>query len=104
MIQLGGNKKIYQYYGKPEFTEFNGFIESSKKNKAPRYYRSSYIPPNNHELDVMFVSSKTFEKEVIQSDKNVVVFFYPGSQNCEECVKLLSQFQNNSEILNPRYH
>ena len=68
-----------------------------ENKKIKPYIKSSDVPKENNE-DVFVLVGKTFEKEVINNNKDVIVLFYSPlckhlTQNCKELL------QNYSDVI-----
>lgn len=72
------------------------FIQDWNDNKLKSYVKSEEIPKNNDD-DVHIVVGQTFEKEVINNDKDVIILFY--SPWCFNCKALLPKYQEMAKIL-----
>ena len=72
------------------------FIEDWENNKIKSYVKSSEIPKVNDE-DVFILVGNTFEKEVINNNKDVMVLFY--SPLCFHCKALIPKYEEIAKKL-----
>ena len=72
------------------------FINDWENKKVKRYLKSGEEPKENNR-DVFIVVSKTFEKEVINNDKDVLLLFYDPS--CEECKEFYLKYEEVAKKL-----
>ena len=93
---------LKKYKMEDELNEDNilKFIDNWKNKKLKSYIKSSEIPENNNG-DVLIVVGKTFEKEVINNDKDVMVLFY--SPLClhlyYDCKDIIAKYTEIAKIL-----
>lgn len=93
LIVVMKNKQEERYIHKGPFTgkTMKQFFLDWKKGKAKRSYKSEEIPVSNPG-PVFKVVGKSFDKEVIQSDKNVLVKFYaPWCRHCQHLAPIYEQ-------------
>ena len=93
------NKKYMKKYKmEGELNERNilKFIEDWENNKIKSYVKSSEIPKVNDE-DVFILVGNTFEKEVINNNKDVMVLFY--SPLCFHCKALIPKYEEIAKKL-----
>ena len=72
------------------------FVNDWENKKIKSYVKSSEEPKNNSG-DVLIVVGTTYEKEVINNDKDVVILFY--SPLCYRCKALLPKYEIVAEKL-----
>ena len=72
------------------------FINDWENKKVKRYLKSGEEPKENNG-DVFIVVSKTFEKEVINNDKDILLLFYDPS--CEECKEFYLKYEEVAKKL-----
>ena len=80
------------------------FINQFKKGKLTPYIRSEPVPKNN-KGDVVKLVGSTYKKEVIENDKDVLVYFL--SSKCKECKEFEPELEklakklkkNNSKLV-----
>ena len=93
---------LKKYKMEDELNEDNilKFIDNWKNKRLKSYIKSSEIPENNNG-DVLIVVGKTFEKEVINNDKDVMVLFY--SPLClhlyYDCKDIIAKYTEIAKIL-----
>ena len=81
------------------------FIDDWENKRIKSYIKSTEVPEKNDE-DVFILVGKTFEKEVINNNKDVVVLFYSPlckhlTQNCKELLQNYSDVAKKLKKLNP---
>ena len=73
--KMGDYLKKYKMEGELNESNILKFIDDWENNRLKSYIKSAEIPDANNE-DVLVVVGKTFEKEVINNDKDVMLLFY----------------------------
>jgi protein disulfide-isomerase A1 len=98
---------LKKYKMEKELNEENimEFITDWENKKIKPYIKSSDVPKENNE-DVFILVGKTFEKEVINNNKDVIVLFYSPlckhlTQNCKELLQNYSDVAKKLKKLNP---
>ena len=98
---------LKKYKMEKELNEENimEFITDWENKKLKPYIKSSDVPKENNE-DVFILVGKTFEKEVINNNKDVIVLFYSPlckhlTQNCKELLQNYSDVAKKLKKLNP---
>ena len=81
------------------------FINDWENKKIKSYIKSSEVPEKNND-DVFILVGKTFENEVINNNKDVIVLFYSPlckhlTQNCKDLLKNYSDVAKKLKKLNP---
>jgi protein disulfide-isomerase A1 len=84
LLILDGKAK-YKTNEKIDENVINNFINNFRQNKLKPYYKSQEIPIENNG-NVFKLVGKNFEKEVLESNKDVLVKFY--APWCGHCKKL----------------
>ena len=72
------------------------FVDNWENKKVKSYVKSEEIPKDNNE-DVFVIVGNTFEKEVINNKKDVMVLFY--SPWCYHCKALLPKYEEVAKKL-----
>ena len=75
------------------------FINDWENKKIKSYVKSTEIPKENNG-DVFIIVGDTFEEEVINNNKDIVVLFY--SPWCYHCKALLPKYEEVAKILKPK--
>ena len=78
----GINLRKYEMTGGINEENIMYFINQFKKGKLTPYIRSESSPKNKNK-DVIKLVGKTFKKEVLENDKDILVYFV--SPSCNEC-------------------
>ena len=81
------------------------FISDWENKRIKSYIKSSDVPEKNND-DVFILVGKTFENEVINNNKDVIVLFYSPlckhlTQNCKDLLKNYSDIAKKLKKLNP---
>ena len=81
------------------------FIDDWENKKIKSYIKSSEVPEKNNE-DIFILVGKTFEKEVINNNKDAIVLFYSPlckhlHQNCKDLLQNYSDVAKKLKKLNP---
>ena len=92
----GEHMKKYKMVGEIEEKNIFKFIEDWEKKRIKSYVKSGEEPKVNNE-DVFIVVGNTFEKEVINNNKDVMVLFY--SPWCYHCKALLPKYEEVAKKL-----
>ena len=92
----GEHMKKYKMEGEIEEKNICKFIEDWEKKRIKSYVKSGEEPKVNNE-DVFIVVGNTFEKEVINNNKDVMVLFY--SPWCYHCKALLPKYEEVAKKL-----
>ena len=78
----------FKYEFKGEINEENlvKFVDDWENKKLKPFLRSEPVPdPEDNDGDVYIVVGKTFKKEVLDNDKDVLMYFYaPWCKHCKE--------------------
>ena len=91
-------KYIKKYKMEEDINEKNilQFVDNWENKKIKSYVKSEAIPKDNNE-DVFIIVGNTFEKEVINNKKDVMVLFY--SPWCYHCKALLPKYEEVAKTL-----
>ena len=74
------------------------FIKDWEQNKLKRSLKSEKEPKNNNDI-VRVIVGKTFEKEVINNDKDVMLIFYaPWCNHCKEFMPKYEEAANKLKV------
>ena len=96
----GDYLKKYKMEGELNENNILKFIDDWENKRLKSYIKSSEVPEKNNE-DVLVVVGKTFEKEVINNDKDVMVLFY--SPLCYhlyyDCKDIIAKYTEVAKIL-----
>ena len=107
----GDYLKKYKMEGELSEDNILKFIDNWENKRLKSYIKSQEVPEKNNE-DVLVVVGKTFEKEVINNDKDVMVLFYSPLcyhlyYDCKDIIakytevaKILKRF--NSKLIQPK--
>ena len=81
----------------------NDFIDKFRKNKLEPFYKSEPIPKENNG-NVFKLVGKSFEKEVLNSNKDVLIKFYaPWCGHCKKLApvyeQLAKRYKDNNNLL-----
>ena len=87
--------KKYKMKGEINYENIINFIKDWEDNKLKRSLKSEKEPKNN-KGNVKIVVGKTFEKEVIKNDKDVMVLFY--APWCNHCKEFMPKFEEAAKI------
>lgn len=85
LLKMGEEQQKYIYNQEIKSQQIIQFVQQyiSDKSKLEKFLRSQPIPENNN-LPVRVVVGKSFEEEVINNDKDVLVKFYaPWCGHCQ---------------------
>ena len=97
IIDTSGNYiKKYKIEGEINEENILNFINNWENKKIKSYVKSSEEPKENNE-DVFIVVGNTFEKEVINNNKDIMVLFY--SPWCFHCKALLPKYEEVAKKL-----
>ena len=88
--------KKYKMKGEINYENIINFIKDWEDNKLKRSLKSEKEPKNNNG-NVKIVVGKSFEKEVIKNDKDVMVLFY--APWCNHCKEFIPKFEEVAKIL-----
>jgi len=88
--------KLHRYRYKGELTReaIRTFIEKVKKGEVERYIKSEPEPESN-DGPIRHIVGSTFNKEVIDNDKDVIIIYY--GPMCPKCDKIKKIFENLAE-------
>ena len=95
---LDTRNEFKKYNMKGEITVDNilKFIDDWEQNKLKRSLKSEKEPITNNE-DIFIVVGKSYEKEIINNDKDVMVVFY--APWCHHCKEFLPKYEEIAKIL-----
>ena len=97
IIDTSGNyMKKYKIKGELNEKNILNFVDKWENKKIKSYVRSSEEPKENNG-DVFIVVGNTFEKEVINNNKDIMVLFY--SPWCYHCKALLPKYEEVAKKL-----
>ena len=97
IIDTSGNYiKKYKIEGEINEENILNFINNWENKKIKSYVKSSEEPKENNE-DVFIVVGNTYEKEVINNNKDIMVLFY--SPWCYHCKALLPKYEEVAKKL-----
>ena len=97
IIDTSGNyMKKYKIEGELNEKNILNFVDKWENKKIKSYVRSSEEPKENNG-DVFIVVGNTFEKEVINNNKDIMVLFY--SPWCYHCKALLPKYEEVAKKL-----
>ena len=88
--------KKYKMKGEINYENIINFIKDWEDNKLKRSLKSEKEPRNNNG-NVKIVVGKSFEKEVIKNDKDVMVLFY--APWCNHCKEFMPKYEEAAKIL-----
>ena len=88
--------KKYKMKEEINYENIINFIKNWEDNKLKRSLKSEKEPKNNNG-DVLIVVGKTFEKEVINNDKDVMVLFY--APWCNHCKEFMPKYEQAAKVL-----
>jgi protein disulfide-isomerase A1 len=87
------NPLKYEFQGEINEKNLLEFVQKWEKKEISPFYRSEPIPdPDDNEGDIFIVVGKSFKKEVLDNDKDVVVYFY--SPWCKYCKAFYPDYEN----------
>ena len=92
----GDYLKKYKMDGEINENNIFKFVDDWENKKIKSYIKSAEEPKDNNG-DVFIVVGKTFEKEVLQNDKDVMLLFY--SPLCHNCKALLPKYEELAKLL-----
>ena len=92
----GDYLKKYKMEGELNENNILKFVDDWENKKIKSYIKSAEEPKDNNG-DVFIVVGKTFEKEVIKNDKDVMLLFY--SPLCHNCKALLPKYEELAKLL-----
>jgi len=96
----GDYLKKYKMEGELDEANILKFVDDWENRRLKSYIKSAEIPENNND-DVLVVVGKTFEKEVINNDKDVMLLFY--SPLCYhlyyDCKDIIKKYSEVAKIL-----
>ena len=95
---LDTKKDIKKYIMEGEINEKNllDFIDGWEKGKLKRHLKTQEEPKDNNG-DIFVVVGKSFQKEVIENDKDVMLVFY--APWCGHCKQLLPKYEEAAKKL-----
>ena len=84
IIDTRGAIKHYKMNGEINEQNILNFIDDWENKRLKQYFKTEDEPKDNNG-DVLIVVGKTFKREVINNDKDVMIFFYsPWISQCNE--------------------
>lgn len=92
-----GERKVYRYKGEFTLPAMKAFVEECRKGSYKRFYPSQPAPASNPG-PVYAVVGTTFQSEVIDNDKDVVVKFY--DDYCPYCETLKPVYEEVAKSFN----
>lgn len=100
ILGFSGRYQVYKLEEELNQKNLESFITKFRVKRLKSYYRSDPIPDEKEQADrlIKVVVTDNYVKEVIESDKDVVVVF--TSPTCEMCKQYLPTFENITR-LNP---
>ena len=95
---LDTRKEFKKYIMKEEINYENiiNFIKDWEENKLKRSLKSEKEPKDNNG-NVLIVVGKTYEREVINNDKDVMVIFY--APWCSHCKEFMPKYEEAAKIM-----
>ena len=95
---LDTRKEFKKYIMKEEINYENiiNFIKDWEENKLKRSLKSEKEPKDNNG-NVLILVGKTYEKEVINNDKDVMVIFY--APWCNHCKEFMPKYEEAAKIM-----
>ena len=92
VLILDTKKELDKYVMEGEITEKNlvQFIEDWENKKLKKFLKSEEIPKDNNG-DIFVVVGKSFQKDVIENDNDVLLVFY--APWCGHCKRLLPEYE-----------
>ena len=102
----GDYLKKYKMEGELNEDNILKFVDDWEKKRLKSYIKSAEIPENNND-DVLVVVGKTFEKEVINNDKDVMLLFYSPLcyhlyYDCKDIIKKYSEVAKRLKRFNSK--
>jgi protein disulfide isomerase len=105
LVSILDTRKDFKKYNMEEEITVNNilkFIDKWEKNKLKRELKSEKEPKMNNG-NVFIVVGKTFEKEVINNDKDVMLLFYaPWCAHCKELSPKYEEVAKKLKAKNPK--
>ena len=101
---LDTRNDIKRYIMKGNINEENilNFIEEWQKGKLQRHLKSQEEPKENNE-NVLIIVGKSFQKEVIENDKDVMIAFYaPWCKHSKKFLPIYEQVAQKLKEKNPK--
>ena len=101
---LDTRAELKKYTMEDEITELNilKFVEDWENNKLKLYLKSGEEPKNNNG-DVLIVVGKTFERDVINNDNDVMILFYaPWCAHCKALHPKYEEVAKKLKAKNPK--
>ena len=91
-------KDIKKYIMEGDINQKNilDFVDGWEKGKLKRHLKTQEEPKDNNG-DILVVVGKTFQKEVIENDKDVMLVFY--APWCGHCKQLLPKYEETAKKL-----
>ena len=100
------NENPFKYEFKGEANEENlvKFVEDWENKKLKPFLRTEEIPdPDDNDGDVYIVVGKSFKKEVLDNDKDVLMYFYaPWCKHCKEFYPKYEKLARKLKAKNPK--
>ena len=96
ILDTRSEMKKYIMQGPIEEKNILDFIEGWEKGKHTRHLKTAEEPKENNG-DIFVVVGKTFQKEVIENDKDVMLVFY--APWCGHCKQLLPKYEEAAKKL-----
>ena len=99
LVAILDTKKDFKKYimkKEIEYENIINFVNNWEENKLKRSLKSEKEPKDN-KGNVLILVGKTFEKEVINNDKDVMVLFY--APWCNHCKEFMPKYEEAAKIL-----
>jgi len=101
LVSILDTRKDFKKYimkGDINYDNILKFFQDWEQNKLKRALKSEKEPKNNNDI-VRVIVGKTFEKEVINNDKDVMLIFYaPWCNHCKEFMPKYEEAANKLKV------
>ena len=101
LVSILDTRKDFKKYimkGDINYDNILQFFQDWEQNKLKRALKSEKEPKNNNDI-VRVIVGKTFEKEVINNDKDVMLIFYaPWCNHCKEFMPKYEEAANKLKV------